>query len=606
MAPFIFLYPYWLWLLAPLFIAALWVGLRHNKRSLIAPHLAQAMGIYTSSSRYLSWLLAIVWLFATLALAGPSWQSAERPSVQNSASRVLVMDMSRSMFATDLAPNRLTQARYKALDLLKGWHEGSTGLVAYAADAYVVSPLTSDSATLANLIPNLSPEIMPYQGADAAKALALAISMLQQAGHQQGDVILITDDLSSSEKERMIQQLQGSPWRLIMLAIGTSSGAPIPLSDGSLLKDRHGQTVIAKTAFDQLQQLTHSVNGILAAYRADGADIEQILNLTQQTKEIGGQAAKQNIQERVNSGYWLILPLLIAALIMFRRGAIFSLLLVIGVSFPNQQAWASAWLNQDQQAMQAFKAEQYAQAAEKFSDPKWQGAARYYAKDYQGAVEAYSKIADPDLATQYNLANAYAQAGNLSKARELYEQVLEQEPNHQDAQHNLKVVKAAEQQQQQQQQQQQDSASESAGQAQQEKSSDNSSDTNESEKTSSQVEEQPDLAKNANQQHNAQPEADKEESTKQPSPTSTQNEQASAQDEQTKLNSAGPTNEENNEQNASEQIKPLTSVTDANLAPMLRKLEQVESARDPSALLRAQLILQAQQKPQPTETDQPW
>lgn len=96
-------------------------------------------------------------------MAGPSWQSAERPSVQNSAARVLIMDMSRSMYATDLAPNRLTQARYKALDLLKGWQEGSTGLVAYAADAYVVSPLTSDSATLANLLPNLSPDIMPYQ-----------------------------------------------------------------------------------------------------------------------------------------------------------------------------------------------------------------------------------------------------------------------------------------------------------------------------------------------------------------------------------------------------------------------------------------------------------
>lgn len=105
--------------------------------------------------------------------------------------------------------------------------------MAYAADAYVVSPLTSDSATLANLLPNLSPDIMPYQGSDAAAAVSLAITMLQQSGHQQGDLILITDDMSVTEREKLISLLQGSPWRLVTLAIGTPSGAPIPLGDGS-------------------------------------------------------------------------------------------------------------------------------------------------------------------------------------------------------------------------------------------------------------------------------------------------------------------------------------------------------------------------------------
>ncbi|ENM5807714.1 VWA domain-containing protein, partial [Vibrio mimicus] len=443
MAPLIFLYPHWLWLLAPLLMLTLWLGLRQNKRSLIAPHLAQAMGIHTSTFRHLSWLLTLVWLLAILALAGPSWQSAERPSVQNSAARVLMMDMSRSMYATDLAPNRLTQARYKALDLLKGWQEGTTGLVAYAADAYVVSPLTSDTATLANLIPNLSPEIMPYQGANAANAVSLAISMLQQAGHQQGDLILIADDLSRSEREKITQQLQGSEWRLVLLAMGTSSGAPITLSDGSLLKDRQGQTVITKTAFDQFQQLSQSINGVLTAYRADGADIEQILRITQQPTEIGEQSSRQAIKERVNNGYWLILPLIIAALFMFRRGALFTVALLIGASLPNQHAWASPWLNQDQQAMRDFESKQYSQAAEGFSDPRWQGAARYNAGDYQGAIDAYSQVDNPDLDTQYNLANAYAQAGDLSKARSLYEQVLEKEPNHQDALHNLQVINKA-------------------------------------------------------------------------------------------------------------------------------------------------------------------
>ncbi len=180
--------------------------------------------------------------------------------------------------------------------------------MAYAADAYVVFPLTSDSATLANLLPNLSPDIMPYQGSDADAAVSLAITMLQQSGHHQGDLFLITDDMFVTERENLISLLQGSPWRLVTLAIGTPSGAPNPLGDGSLLKDRQGQTVIPKTAFDQLQQLSQRVQGVLTAYRADGEDVAHILSLTQQPIDIAESTSRQAITEPVNNRYRLVLP----------------------------------------------------------------------------------------------------------------------------------------------------------------------------------------------------------------------------------------------------------------------------------------------------------
>ncbi|MBO0195879.1 VWA domain-containing protein, partial [Vibrio parahaemolyticus] len=85
------------------------------------------------------------------------------------------LDMSRSMFATDIKPNRLAQTRYKALDLLPKCKEGDTGLIAYAGDAYNLSPLTTDSSTLAGIIENLSPELMPFQGANLPAAIELAI-----------------------------------------------------------------------------------------------------------------------------------------------------------------------------------------------------------------------------------------------------------------------------------------------------------------------------------------------------------------------------------------------------------------------------------------------
>lgn len=86
-----------------------------------------------------------------------------------------MMDMSMSLYATDIKPNRLTQARYKALDLLSLWKEGLTGMVAYAGDAYTISPLTSDINTIKSQVPNLSPDIMPYQGSNAPLRLSLPL-----------------------------------------------------------------------------------------------------------------------------------------------------------------------------------------------------------------------------------------------------------------------------------------------------------------------------------------------------------------------------------------------------------------------------------------------
>ena len=89
------------------------------------------------------------------------------------------MDMSYSMYATDIAPNRLTQARFKALDLLQLFKEGETGLIAYAGDAFTVSPLTTDVTTLENLIPSLSPEIMPSKGSNVLAGIDQAVSLLK-------------------------------------------------------------------------------------------------------------------------------------------------------------------------------------------------------------------------------------------------------------------------------------------------------------------------------------------------------------------------------------------------------------------------------------------
>ncbi len=222
-----FIRPEWLWALVPLALLLVLQSRRQAGQSdwdrYIAPHLAPLLLTQGSKNRRnrLPWL-GLAWLVAVLALSGPALYKKPLPVFASSTGRVLVMDMSLSMYATDAAPNRLTQARFRATDLLEQLNEGETALLAYAGDAFVISPLTRDRNTLLNLLPTLSPAIMPVRGSNLAAALEKAKELLSQGGHLQGDIILMTDGVGSRQLNAAKQAIEGSHYRLGILAIGSS------------------------------------------------------------------------------------------------------------------------------------------------------------------------------------------------------------------------------------------------------------------------------------------------------------------------------------------------------------------------------------------------
>jgi Ca-activated chloride channel family protein len=124
----------------------------------------------TRPSKKGHWLASVALLVAVLALARPVAETAGWHIFRRDA-RVIALDLSNSMLAADLRPDRLTRARFRLADLLRETTEGQTGLVSFAGDAYVVSPLTSDTNTIANLLPALQPDIIPVKGSRADLAL---------------------------------------------------------------------------------------------------------------------------------------------------------------------------------------------------------------------------------------------------------------------------------------------------------------------------------------------------------------------------------------------------------------------------------------------------
>ena len=131
-----FIRPYWL-LLLPLVIVMPWWW-RHNRRPsgdwarVCDPHLLLWLSVKQAGERRRRggpWLAAAALLICILALAGPSWQKLPDSSFSARDARVIILDLSRSMLAEDLRPNRLTRARFLLADLLESTQEGQTGMV---------------------------------------------------------------------------------------------------------------------------------------------------------------------------------------------------------------------------------------------------------------------------------------------------------------------------------------------------------------------------------------------------------------------------------------------------------------------------------------------
>lgn len=607
MSDFTLLYPMWLWALLPTYALLYWLSKRQKSHTLIAPHIAAALGVSSSqpTHRLLPPLGAMLTL-AIVALSGPSFSQAERPAFSSTEARVIVMDMSMSMYANDIKPNRLSQARYKVSDLLAEWQEGDTALIAYAGDAYVVSPLTSDSQTILNLLPNLSPDIMPYPGARADIGIELAIELMKNAGLDRGHILLVSDDLDDDEQARSAELIDSGAWSLSVLAIGTESGAPIPLQDGQLLT-HNGQTVVAKSNFDNMRRLASTSRGIFVPVQVTNEDINLIHRVMNQTDQATRAVSHQSVSDQVNHGYWLLPLIVLLSLLLFRRGVLLSALLVplLWLS-PSQEVAANPFKPQDLQAYEDYLSGDYSAAAEKFNDAQWQGLAHYQAGDFDAAIE---NLSGAKTANQhYNLANALAQSGQYTAAIEHYEQALALNPELSSASHNKAIVEQALQQQQQQ--------GESGEQSEQVASQPNSHSGKNSEgNTGAQPEPQDEAPRPNNepqqsQERNpSQPPASEVPST---SENSSSSEQSSTSEQSTTSEQNSMSEQERGSQEANDQTEqpntPLTpgDATTNEIDPALRKLEQVEAARDPSRLLRAQLLLQAQQKSPPASTGKTW
>lgn len=454
---FEFIRPAILWLLLPasgLFFIALLKHKKNQSAPLIAPHLAPfVMSESNNKARQPLWLVALFCNLAIIFSAGPSFEEKQVPVFQSKSARVIVMDMSYSMYSTDIAPNRLMQSRFKALDMVELFKEGDTALVAYAGTAYTISPLTNDAKTLANLIPSLSPEIMPDKGSNVLAGLDMAQELLSQAGYLDGDIILITDGIEQQQQSDVSRFTNSSQYRLNIYGVGTAQGAPIKLPEGGFLKDNYGQIVVPTLNASLLEGLAKNSGGQFADYQPSNSDIAVF---SPQANSEVLKSEKPNLALwRIDAGIYGLLILLPLALFLFRRSALVSAVLLLSF-LPQQNAHAAElptlFKNTDQRALEAYNNKEYQQAAQARSSAL-KGAALYQQGQFDAALNEFSQ--DKSATGYYNYGNALAKAGQLEAAIDAYKQAQVKQDNFREAAENQALVEQLLNQQQQDQQNQQ-------------------------------------------------------------------------------------------------------------------------------------------------------
>ena len=396
------------------------------------------------------WVHGLAWLLLALAAAGPRTLLEVREGQATPRHLLTVMvalDVSASMRATDIAPDRLTRARLELLDWLPRLQGERVGLIVYAGEAGVLLPPTDDTALLQRAIEQADPRLIDAQGSNLGAALELARTQLDAAPGKARAVLLVTDAESGSADaaaEKAVQALSKAGLPLFILGVGSEAGAPVPLSEGGFA-EQDGVQVQSRMAVAPYRQWAQTSGGRFAEV-SDG-DADWIALHERGMADLPGDPVAAGGSAAWNERYaWFLAPALALFMaVSLPRRVVAILALVVWVSaLSPAPAWAT-----EPSAWQAWQQKQYGSAQTLYTQvggyfgQMGAGAAAWRLADYSVAAQHFGAALllaanDSQRADAlYNLGNAQYGRGQYAIAVEAYEAVLRLRPKDAKARTNL-------------------------------------------------------------------------------------------------------------------------------------------------------------------------
>lgn len=397
-------------------------------------------------------MFALGIVLVIVAIASPVRLEKEVGKTQNSADVVIALDISNSMLAADVKPNRLEQAKSFIQRLAPALDGERLGLVFFAGEAFPQMPLSTDFEALLMFARNAQPDFITDQGTDIGSAVELCKRMLETDAETGQAIILISDGENHEEKAlQRIREASESGIQLYTVGVGTSGGINIPSDKGGFRRDGMGKTVRSAANESLMQSLAEAGGGVALNLRDPNRALETI-------KTAIGRLQKSAVTANTKSKKiylfpWFLLAalcLLIAEQVMWwkKKGVSVAVILLITGHLSAQSEHLNLRQGDRYYDRGAFDKAQTAYQKSSSSVAKYNaGNAAYLQSNFDLSAQLYREAAERSVSPSdkanalYNLGNACLLNGDYEAAIEAYERSLRLFPKRPDAQKNLQIAK---------------------------------------------------------------------------------------------------------------------------------------------------------------------
>lgn len=260
----------WLLVLVPVFVVAYVLYARRKRRRLEAfgdPQLVAELMPNASRVRptVKFSLLMVAFTLLCFAAARPQYGQREQTVKRQGIEAVIALDISNSMMAEDVVPNRLERAKQMLSKMIDRMVDDKVGLVVFAGEAFTQLPITCDYVSAKMFLSNIDPSLIKTQGTAIGDALSTSIRAF---GAEQSEanraIVLITDgENHEDDAVAVATRAKEAGIKILVVGIGKPEGAPIPIpGTNDFRKDRQGNVVVSRLNEDMCREIAKAGNGI--------------------------------------------------------------------------------------------------------------------------------------------------------------------------------------------------------------------------------------------------------------------------------------------------------------------------------------------------------
>ena len=258
----------WLLLIVPLMALIRMAYVRNRKRKLrkfgdlsLVEELMQGVSKYRPAVKF--WLLQAALALLILMLARPQWGENDNTERKQGIETMICMDVSNSMYATDVVPSRLEKSKMMVENMVDKFNNDKVGLIVYAGDAFVQLPITNDYVSAKLFMQTISPSMIQTQGTDIATAIGMALECFSPDEKAGKAIILVTDGENHEEGAiEAAKKAKESGVRVFVLGVGSDKGSPIQMPNGRYLTDNKGETVITRLNQKMCKEIAEAGDGV--------------------------------------------------------------------------------------------------------------------------------------------------------------------------------------------------------------------------------------------------------------------------------------------------------------------------------------------------------